>query len=214
MPSIPLLNSYPTHTRSSHPGWYSRLTYLQTFPETFATYDGVAEVYYDMFAERFSTSTQYKGNYQWPAGYWKPGMHQRIKGAFVINSVPDNKFDMTFGIRNDRDNILSQQQNNGVNSHSFESDGVDCLVNFEWNICAGPTFDSDPTRLNYMSIYGFYHYEDSLSGYNRRYHHIPFYTAIEAYRCNDTVTWPYMQIRPEGLQSIQLYNITIEELGG
>jgi hypothetical protein len=75
---MPQLNSYPTHTRTSHPGWYSRLTYLHSYPEVFATWDGVNEEYYDMFADQFSASTVRKGNYQWPIGYWKPGVHQRM----------------------------------------------------------------------------------------------------------------------------------------
>jgi hypothetical protein len=209
---LPQLNSYPTHTRSSHPGWYSRLTYLHSVPEVFATWDSVNEEYYDMFADQFSASTVRKGNYQWPAGYWKPGVHQRIKGAFEIVSDED-KFEMTVGIKNDRPDILSAEQNNGT-SHVFQTDGFTCLVHFEWNICSGPPTPGDELRRNYITIYGFYHYEDSEGDANSRYHHIPFRTSLDSYRCNDTVTWPYMLIRPTGNQSITLYNLTIEELGG
>jgi hypothetical protein len=208
----PQLNSYPTHTRTSHPGWYSRLTYLHSYPEVFNTWDDVNGEYYDMFADQFSKSTVRKGNYQWPAGYWKPGVHQRIKGAFEIASDED-KFDMTVGIANPGPGILSAEQNNGT-SHAFQTDGFTCLVHFEWNICSGPPAPVDGSRYNYITIYGFYHYEDSESDSNSKYHHIPFRNKTESYRCNDTVTWPYMLIQPAGRQEIKLYNLTIEELGG
>jgi hypothetical protein len=212
--AIPPLNSYPTHTRSSHPGWYSRLTYLHSVPEVFNTYDSVNAVYYDMFVDQFSTADSSKGNYEWPPFYWKTGMHQRIKGAFQIVSEVDTYFNMTAGIKNDRGNILSSTQNSDGADHVFETDSVTCLVNFEWNICAGPVVTADPTRRMYMSVHGFYHYEDGLSGYNRKYHHIPFNNATDSYRCIDDPTWPYMLIKPENQSTITLLNLTIEELGG
>jgi hypothetical protein len=213
MPATPPLNSYPTHTRTSHPGWYSRLTYLHSYPETFNTWDSVNEVWNDMFQEQFSTASSFKGNYEWPAGYWKTGMHQRIKGAFQIVSEVDAKFDMTVGIANASGTILSADQNNGT-SHIFQINGMTCLVNFEWNICGGPLVTADPGRSMWMSVYGFYHYEDSLGDANSNYHHIPFYTASDSYRSIDRVTWPYMLIKPENEASITLLNLTIEELGG
>lgn len=214
MAAIPSLNSYPTHTRSSHPGWYSRLTYLHSFPEVFNTWDSENGVYYDMFVDQFSTASSFKGNYIWPEFYWKTGMHQRIKGAFEIASDVDTEFNMTVGIKNDKGNILSSTQNSGTGNHLFESNAKNCLVNFEWNICAGPISALSPTNM-WMSVYGFYHYEDSsIGGYNRNYHHIPFNSANDAYNCIEVTTWPYMLIEPENNQSITLYNLTIEELGG
>ena len=214
MAGTPNLKSYPTHTRSSHPGWYSRLTYLHSYPESFDTYDSeVTDDYYDMFADQFSTASSFKGNYEWPEFYWKPGMHQRIKGAFLITTEGDTNFNMTVGIKNGRGNILSVNQNNGPD-HVFETNGITCLVNFEWNICAGPLDAADPERRMWMSVYGFYHYEDSLGDVNSKYHHIPFYTDTDSYRCIDELTWPYMLIKPENQASITLLNLTIEELGG
>jgi hypothetical protein len=213
MAAIPSLNSYPTHTRSSHPGWYSRLTYLHSYPVEFATWDSVNSVYYDMFVDQFSTTSGSKGNYIWPSGYWKTGMHQRIKGAFQIVSEVDTDLNMTVGIKNDKGTILSVNQNNGE-KHVFQTDGITCLVNFEWNICAGPLVTAYPEERMRMSVYGFYHYEDSLGGANSNYHHIPFYTASDSYQCIDVETWPYMLIKPENEASITLYNLTIEELGG
>lgn len=214
MAAPPSLNSYPTHTRSSHPGWYSRLTYLHSYPESFDTYDSeITDDYYDMFADQFSTASSFKGNYEWPSGYWKTGMHQRIKGAFQITSEADTDLNMTIGIKNDRGNILSVNQNNGE-KHVFQTNGITCLVNFEWNICGGPVVTADPERSMWMSVYGFYHYEDSLGNANSNYHHIPFNIADESFRCIDNPTWPYMLIQPENQSTITLLNLTIEELGG
>jgi hypothetical protein len=210
----PQLNSYPTHTRTSHPGWYSRLTYLHSFPQNFDTWNSAAEDWYDMFDDKFSTSTLSKGNYLWPAGYWKPGVHQRIKGAFQIISDENAEFNMTVGITNGS-STLSAAQNYGNDVHLFESDLIDCLVHFEWNICSGPPNpDVDPGRYNFMTVHGFYHYAHQISNYNAKYRHIPFRTYEESYRCNDVVTWPYMLIKPESHRSITLLNLTIEELGG
>ena len=120
---------------------------------------------------------------------------------------------MTVGIKSDRSEILSAEQNRGT-AHAFQTDAFTCLVHFEWNICSGYPTPDDESRRNSITIYGFYHYEDSEADANSSYHHIPFRTSTDSYRCNDTVTWPYMLIQPEEQQSITLYNLTIEELGG
>lgn len=201
--------SYPTHTRASHPGWYSRVTYLHTYPEVFPTWNGSRV--YNMLTEQFDTSTNKKGNVQWPENYWSPGMQSRIKGCFLHSGSRDSRFNIEFGIA-DEDNSFTVLPNDG-NVHLMENPNTNIPVFFELNIYVS---NVSGDRIGTFSCNGYYQYEDVSSksgGYNNSTHFVPIYGSDAELKTTQT-TYPILYIDKTNRSSITLLNLTIEELGG